>query len=207
MPVLAAALRELTTATTVALHRVAPQASMAAAAGVDVDVTVVHGWFGHPCDFTPLTTRLSAAGITTSALSYPSLTGDIDRAAGLLITHLLAAPRPCVVVAHSLGGLVVRTALQRCPELAGTITTLVTLGTPHQGVDWRGLLAGVTELVDDSPVRCIAVAGALDVVVPAPHALWAGAHERHLVRSCGHVGLLAHPEVIAIVTAAVGASR
>jgi pimeloyl-ACP methyl ester carboxylesterase len=37
------------------------------------------------------------------------------------------------VVAHSMGGLIVRLALARDPELAGKMHRIVTLGTPHHG--------------------------------------------------------------------------
>jgi len=41
---------------------------------------------------------------------------------------------PIGLVGHSAGGLVLRSALQQCPEIAEYIASVVTLGTPHDGV-------------------------------------------------------------------------
>lgn len=50
---------------------------------------------------------------------------------------------PIVLIAHSQGGLVARTALSRGGAGAGAVTDLVTLATPHQGADPATLLGSV----------------------------------------------------------------
>ena len=76
--------------------------------------------------------RLRSAGFSTSHFSYHSIRESID-ANSLRLHRLLADTEDSEVhvVAHSLGGLLVRHLLARNPDdISGRV---VTLGTPHQG--------------------------------------------------------------------------
>ncbi|WP_305785601.1 alpha/beta fold hydrolase [Symbioplanes lichenis] len=99
-------------------------------------VVLLHGaWHGAWC-WTPITTRLAARGIPSVAVDLeghgllarrpadpagPSPVAHItaSSAAGLLIDQLRAIGGgvPCVVVAHSMGGVVATAAAERAPEL------------------------------------------------------------------------------------------
>ena len=79
-----------------------------------------------------LARRLRAAGFSTSHFSYHSIRETID-ANSLRLHQLITSivDSEVHVVAHSLGGLLVRHLLARCPDdINGRV---VTLGTPHQG--------------------------------------------------------------------------
>jgi triacylglycerol lipase len=49
------------------------------------------------------------------------------------------------VIAHSMGGLDTRSALAHVPELAGRVTTFVTIGTPHRGSPVADAIADRTD--------------------------------------------------------------
>jgi pimeloyl-ACP methyl ester carboxylesterase len=95
-------------------------------------VVLVHGIWMNGLDMALLGRRLRAAGFSTTHFSYHSISDSID-ANSLRLHELLAGivDSEVHVVAHSLGGLLVRHLLARCPDdISGSI---VTLGTPHQG--------------------------------------------------------------------------
>jgi len=79
-----------------------------------------------------LARRLQAAGWRTRRFSYPTLAGTLPENADRLARALGTLEAATVhLVAHSLGGLVVRHLFNRHPrQRPGRI---VTLGTPHQG--------------------------------------------------------------------------
>jgi pimeloyl-ACP methyl ester carboxylesterase len=87
----------------------------------------MNGW-----DMALLARRLGAAGFSTSQFSYHSIRETID-VNSLQLHQLLTSivDSEVHVVAHSLGGLLIRHLLARHPEdITGRV---VTLGTPHQG--------------------------------------------------------------------------
>ncbi len=97
--------------------------------------------------------RFSYRGGTTAENPYeaPDTLAGIEPAARRLATLLtrLAATRPgqpLDVVAHSMGGLVVRAALALAPTTGAVPATVVTFGTPHGGAD----LAAVARLTSMS---------------------------------------------------------
>lgn len=78
------------------------------------------GWFAH---------RLEAAGFEPEIFSYTSIVGGPEAALPRLIETLARAPTH--IVAHSLGGLLSLTALQRQPDLP--VSRVVCLGSPLRG--------------------------------------------------------------------------
>ena len=88
----------------------------------------MRGWV----DMLPLRRRLTRAGFTPHQFSYPSLTASVDDNADRL-WHCMQAlgDRPLHLVAHSLGGIIVMTALHRHGN--GRVQRIVTLGSPLTG--------------------------------------------------------------------------
>ncbi|HEV8322011.1 MAG TPA: alpha/beta fold hydrolase [Myxococcota bacterium] len=103
-------------------------------------VVFVHGLGGHPGDFWPMRGYFRLTGRRrTYAVALPG--GAPLEALGEQLATFVAAVAACNalpdgaridVVAHSMGGLVARLALEDAAA-AARVATLVTLGTPHAG--------------------------------------------------------------------------
>jgi len=101
-------------------------------------VLLVHGWVHNRTAFLMMQHALRRAGLgPVSAFEYPSFSGDLDQIARQLASRVerLVGNAPqdtCVLIGHSVGGLVARQYVQ---ELGGDrlVDTVVTLGTPHRG--------------------------------------------------------------------------
>lgn len=95
-------------------------------------VVLVHGLWMSGWDLSLLRWRLSRAGFRTYRFSYPSVRGSPAENAGRLAQLVQGLQAPELhLVAHSLGGLVVRYLFAEHPvQPPGRI---VTLGTPHCG--------------------------------------------------------------------------
>lgn len=100
----------------------------------------VHGLGGHRGNFTPMRTAFELMGRSRSyGLSLSDgldldalgerLRADIRR---VIAVNELPDDAKVDVVAHSMGGVVTRIALED-PETAARVRTVVTLGTPHRG--------------------------------------------------------------------------
>lgn len=126
------------------------------------------------------------------------------------------------VVAHSMGGLVVRHALAESPELARHVGRVITLGTPHHGT---GLLHSIRfgpvyrmmsreapylqelpTLAETAPhAEVTTLASRHDLVVyPVETAHLDGA-EQVTVEGIGHLGFLTDPQVHELVAARLAA--
>jgi pimeloyl-ACP methyl ester carboxylesterase len=162
-------------------------------AGPATPIVLVHGIFGHPTGFWRLRQHLEGQGLTRFAsfaygprLDYQRLSADLG---ALIETVRARSGAPQVdVVGHSLGGLVGRYLVEHGD--ARHVRRLVSLGSP-----WYG---------DRFPHRELALFAEGDVLVPVP-----GSHAHggrvEVVRGCGHLGLLHHPEVLARVSAFLAA--
>lgn len=120
------------------------------------------------------------------------------------------------IVAHSLGGVVLRLILADRPDLADRVGRVVTLGSPHRGTAGiRGLPLGKaihrlgrrSELLAGLPAipasRVTTIAGIPDLIVyPASTCHLDGAHSVDLL-GIGHAGLLTRRESIDAVVAAL----
>lgn len=117
------------------------------------------------------------------------------------------------VVAHSMGGIVLRIVFAARPDLAAHVRAAVTLGTPHRGTaSARGawlwpefvelkrssrLIGSLPELSELLPhARLASIAAEMDTIVyPTATALVPGS-EQHVVAGVGHAGLLTEPKVL-----------
>lgn len=103
-------------------------------------VIFVHGFGGAPGNFLPLRAWMWLQGRRrTYAFKQPGV-GNLEDAAEALAAYVqavvevndLPAEAPVDLVAHSLGGVIARLALDD-PAIRARVRTLVTLGSPHAG--------------------------------------------------------------------------
>jgi pimeloyl-ACP methyl ester carboxylesterase len=95
-------------------------------------VIVVHGVWMRGASMRVLRRRLEASGFDVHVFSYPSVSADLAANAAKLAAFIDAVPAATVhVVAHSLGGVLVRAMLEtaRSPRLG----RVVCLGSPFTG--------------------------------------------------------------------------
>jgi pimeloyl-ACP methyl ester carboxylesterase len=188
-------------------------------------VLCVHGYTQNGTNFVRIRQVLEAEGRPTLAISMwhrlapmswylARLERTLEHAVGL-------DPDGIDVVCHSMGGVLLRAVLSRRPDLARSVRTVVTLGSPHQGtaaprgIPWlpevqalkrrSSFLAELPSLPELVP-QAVTVAGTLDTIVyPVSSALAEGAD--HVVIAAGHAGLLTRPEAVeAVRRALVGRS-
>jgi triacylglycerol lipase len=186
-------------------------------------VVLVHGYVHNRSAFLALARALKRVGFAyVHGVNYNPLAERIEESAARLaaeVEPIIAATGAdrCVLVGHSLGGLVARYYVQ---ALGGedTVDTVVTLGTPHRGTltSYLGVGAAVAQLRPNSPflraldaqarpgpVRWIALYSDLDwLVTPAVNGkLSHPALRAHnvRVRDTGHLSMLLSGRVIAAV--------
>ena len=160
---------------------------------------------------------LEARGRPTLALSLGRLPRNRRHLGGRVAPAVeqlaaLSASGRVDVVAHSLGGVVLRLVLADRPDLAAKIGRVVTLGSPHRGTaSLRGLplgaairrlgrrstlLAGLPALPADHVTTVAAIPDL--IVYPASTCHLPGSHCVDLP-GVGHAGLLTRPEAIGAV--------
>lgn len=106
-------------------------------------VVLVHGLWMPGLSMGWLASRIAAAGFDPEVFAYPTVGGGPEAAIPRLADQF--ARSPCHVLAHSLGGLVALTALQRQPDLP--VSRVVCLGSPlcgssaAAGISRRAVLA------------------------------------------------------------------
>ncbi len=108
--------------------------------GYKIPVIFVHGIDGSARDFAAVLERLDRSRYKPWFFHYPS-GGRLDQMADFFFNIFLSgkvipldANIPIVVVAHSMGGLVVREALNRLDEEAKTHITFISIATPFGGM-------------------------------------------------------------------------
>jgi pimeloyl-ACP methyl ester carboxylesterase len=189
-------------------------------------VVLVHGYRSTGAGWSPLVSRLHAAGFANvMALHYDGLASGVPELAAAL-TQVVSASLARTghthvhLVGHSLGGLLVRYAVQRL-GLDRLTSTVVTVAAPHRGVPiaWLGrgpaalqmrtgssLFRELPPLDGTGPVRWAVIHGTADRVVTAPDG-----GDVLLLPGYGHHRILAAPEladaVLAHLTAAEWAAR
>jgi pimeloyl-ACP methyl ester carboxylesterase len=192
-------------------------------APVGPPVLCVHGFAMHGSNFHGLRRALHAAGRPTHAL-HLGLPGRPVEAHATTVRRRLEALAgdhgQIDLVAHSMGGIVLRVVLRDAPALRPHIGTVVTLGTPHQGTAAaRGWLSRIPEPADlhrrsallatlpplpslIPHARVVTLGSPWDMVVyPPSSTTQPGAAHQEL--SVGHMGLVTGDEAIAAVVEAL----
>ena len=177
-------------------------------------VLCVHGYSQNATNFVGLRRVLEADGRPTVAISLGHRLAPMEwyalRLARKLEEMASAHADGFDVVAHSMGGVVLRMVLSARSELRPAVRTVVTLGSPHRGtaaargIPWVPELVALrrrsallrelpqlTELVPDG--RVVTIAGDTDTIVyPVESSLLPGA-ESVVLPGIGHAGLLTSP--------------
>ncbi len=100
-------------------------------------VILLHGLHQRHWLMKPLAKRLAKAEFITHTFDYPTLFNNIEENADKLHQFLIKkiGTEKFYLVAHSLGGLVIRQMLAQYPQWLenGQLQKVVTLGTPHLG--------------------------------------------------------------------------
>lgn len=173
-----------------------------------VPVLMLHGFVGRAAHFRGMQRAFHAAGRAT----HPIELGWPFRGVASYtppVVQALQRHERVDVVAHSMGGLVIRKALADHPSLRGRVRRVVTLGTPHHGTEsTRGLPPGFPQDIGDlqpesrfldalpslsellPAARHTAVAGQWDVVVFPTHRALPDDMARVVLPDIGHNGLL-----------------
>jgi triacylglycerol lipase len=200
----------------------APVADGATAA---MPVILVHGWIHNRSAFLGTSRVLRRHGFRhIHAFDYDPLAHDIPEVAGMLAAEVdrvlaVTGAERCMLVGHSMGGVVGRYYVQ---QLGGdrTVDTVITLGSPHRGtysafLGWGAsapqmrpgspLMRMLEETARPTDVRYVAVYSDLDLLIlPAVSAkLVHPALRAHNVKvaDLGHLSLLLSGEVMRIVVA------
>jgi pimeloyl-ACP methyl ester carboxylesterase len=117
---------------------------------------LVHGYSSHPKSLESLRQSLSDRGICCALFAYPN-DAPIQEAGTLLAGDLRKLARQdrarrVDIVAHSMGGLVARLAIEDPGLDPGNVRRLIMVGTPNHGTQWAefpGGLDGCEHLVWD----------------------------------------------------------
>ena len=183
-------------------------------------VVCVHGHSGSGSNFWRLRQELERDGRPTLAVALGKPPRRLDSYAAPLVAALGDIEGPIDVVCHSMGGVILRIALQNRPDLASSIRRIVTLGSPHQGTaSARGIplsrhghplgrralirrnLPDFRTLAPRADVTTVAAVHDL-LVYPSSTSHLPGATHFNL-SSLGHCGLLTHPSAIHLVKKAL----
>ncbi|MEO6363736.1 MAG: alpha/beta fold hydrolase [Caldimonas sp.] len=189
-------------------------------------VVLVHGFFCNRGIWNPWMKRFRAQGIPFAAVNLEPVFGPIDDYRGAIDAAVLSlhgdtglAP---IIVAHSMGGLAVRTWLAT-PGAIDRFHRVVTIASPHRGtrlarfghtangIQMRENGSWLEQLVSREDRSCwqrfVCFWSHCDnIVFPTPSATLPGADNRHL-RATPHVRMVDHAEVIgAVVEIALSSS-
>jgi pimeloyl-ACP methyl ester carboxylesterase len=179
-------------------------------ATITTPLILVHGYLGTGAGWAPLVGVLRGSGVVhVFSLRYDAIGAGVPAAAAALVDAvadvMARTGRPGVHLAgHSLGGLVVRYAVQRL-GLDAVTRSVLTVATPHEGT-WLArfgpgpsaaalrpgspFLAALPPMESTPGVRWGSIAAGADVVVPA-----GGAAAAFSVPAYGHLGILRAPEL------------
>lgn len=183
-------------------------------------VIFVHGYAGTEHIWGPLRSALTEVGFgCLIALRYNAFRADIHQIADWLVQQAhrsmdTTGAGGVHLIGHSMGGLVVRDAVQN-RGLAGTANTAVTIATPHSGTRLARFVPGpaARQMRPGSPfltaldgglsggrTRWMTVHGGADRVVPeGAGSFGAGASKVVALReaAAGHGSIARHPDVVA----------
>lgn len=169
-------------------------------------VILVHGYLATRHVLWPLARGLRRLGYEAEVYGYASHRGRLEEHAAGLIDLLRAAETPLALVGHSLGGLLIHTALHAVPE--APVVRRVFIATPHRGCRSakRALSSPIARLVSEAGRRAAfgceprahaspvgVIVGTRDRTVFADEAELPGAHD-HLALPFTHNELVIRPQ-------------
>lgn len=101
-------------------------------------VLCVHGFHVNGSCFWGMRKFLRNEGFSSSAihlgLPYIKVQRYVDKLAKIISIAASNSPTGKIhIVAHSMGGLIIRMLLQQSPQYADKLSSIITLGTPHKG--------------------------------------------------------------------------
>ena len=204
-----------------------PRLAPGAESDLDEIVVCIHGFHMDESCFWGLRKGLARRGRTSFAvdLGLPYRKPEVYARALHRDLATLAAAFPAAridVVAHSMGGLVLRHVLGEAPALAARIDRIVTLGTPHHGTALLGwfrhgqvyrmmsrdseYLKKLPPLAESAPgARVTTLASAHDLLVYPVECAHLEHARRITIEAVGHLGLLTDAGVHARVAELLGA--
>lgn len=194
------------------------------AAPVGPAVVLVHGFTQDGTNWLPLQRHLLAHARTSWAVSLGYPPQPIERYVFALQDRLEAAVRqfgaPVDVVAHSMGGVLLRVALARRPDLVAQVGRVVTIASPHRGTAAsRGIrlpetvflgrrsrtLAELPQLGELLPPDRVTSLGSVDDTTVYPASSTPAGGSTHVeLDGLGHAGLLVDTGALAHVARALG---
>lgn len=187
-------------------------------------VLFVHGYAGTEHIWRPLRSALAEAGFgCLIALRYNAFRAGIQQIADWLVHQAhhsmdVTGTSGVHLIGHSMGGLVVREAVQH-RGLAGLATTAVTIATPHSGTRLARFVPGPSarqmrpgsaflERLNNAPAddrtRWMAVHGGADRVVRSGSETFGVAASDVIAlreSSAGHGSIARHPDVVSRIVA------
>jgi len=185
-------------------------------------VICIHGFLRSSSCMKPIAQQIENMGHTPILWDYPSRQKTIEGHAEDLVKLLQEFDEPCHFVTHSLGGVVVRAALNHpnCPErVKGGY--LILMAPPNQGSQTAHTLRnipgiralfgskagkqllhyGPSEIEALGPLPpAIIIAGSRDWKVFVAETVPKTAHTQYVIPS-GHCFIMKHPDTIAIIRA------
>lgn len=190
-------------------------------------VLAVHGYTQNGTNFQALRRALAAHGRPTRTV-FLGFAWPWRRVSGYGLPLVRALerhvhhPDGIDLVAHSMGGVVIRDVLHRHPHLRAVVRSVVTLGSPHGGTavarqltwlhpasdlmhrsDWVLALPTLSELLPHARITTVGSAADL-IVYPVETTMQPGA--AHVgFDDIGHVGLLVDPRSVRATVAALTA--
>lgn len=190
-------------------------------------VLLVHGYTQNSTNMWGVQRALFAVGRPSERvfLGFAWPWRRVEDYAAALVAVLERQPEPVWVVAHSMGGIVLREVLTRNVGLRDRLAGVVTLGTPHRGTavhprvahiirpadqlafdaPWLRLLPTLPELLPGRPITTVG-SDADMIVYPELSTRQLGAPHVHF-EDIGHGGLLTDPRSIGAVVRAVYRER
>ncbi len=181
----------------------------------EVPVLLVHGYLGTPSCWAHIVPQLHRGGFgNVFSFGYNALASTIPVLAADVVREAEAAMRQsrCAavhLVGHSLGGLVIRYAVQQL-GLAAAARTVVTIATPHSGSPFAAVAPGVvgaqmrpgSSLLHHLPplsstpqVSWLVLESAQDIVVSKATSGYDGEVRYRVVNGRGHQAILRSDEL------------
>lgn len=187
--------------------------------GAGMPVALIHGLSADGTSLSEIRVRLAAQGRATTSPHLGHMMRPIERYAERLAAELSLIEGTFDVVAHSMGGVVLRQTLVIEPALRARIRRVVTIASPHEGTgsarfiptpearqlvpgsEWLRTLPSLRELLPHAALTTIAT-DTDAIVYPSSTSRVDGA-THHQLEGLGHTETLLHPRVLQLVEAAL----